>query len=580
MAHDAYIGRSLGNVRLIEKLGQGAMGVVYRGYHLGFRKEVAVKLLLAHSQEKAESYRERFLREGQSAAKVRHENVVQVIDAGQADGVAYLVMELVDGPSLGRILDTKTSLPPQAVIRLGIDICRGLAAIHAAGVIHRDIKPDNILVGSDAKPKITDLGLAKSYQDEDVTRLTATGVVVGTPLYVSPEAIRDPRTVTVAADIYSLGATLYHLVSGKPPFSHGTAYEVMRGHLEGRFRPLREVDETIPRGLAELIERCLAKQPEKRPTASELAELLDGHGGKRIAVHTGLALFIGVVVLAVVGAGIAGFMLIGRGGPRPVPPPEPARITLLCDAPRLRARVDGGDWAAIDGALSLPAGSHQVVVEADQPGPTLQWAGSLEAASGVSRDLPVALAPVAVAPVRVPFPGQGMLFRDGVAWGDDAHVTFTKAGVYALTRWDDNGWWSGAVVIDARGAQPTTPAQSATPSQAAYWRCADDRGKPLTPHHVACWWEIERARGHASLPMPIGWRDQGQRPEQPATQVTAALVGAALEPVAAFARLPDRGEALRLGGELRASLWFSDGARLDVSGQASAAQVVLVPARK
>ncbi|HYE05063.1 MAG TPA: serine/threonine-protein kinase [Planctomycetota bacterium] len=580
MAHDPYIGRSLGNVRLIEKLGQGAMGVVYRGYHLGFRKEVAVKLLLAHAQEKAASYLERFLREGQAAAKVHQDNVVQVIDAGQADGVAYLVMELVDGPSLGRILDSKTQLPPEAVIRLGIGICRGLAAIHAAGVIHRDIKPDNILVGSNAQPKITDLGLAKNYEDEDVTRLTATGVVVGTPLYVSPEAIRDPRTVTVAADIYSLGATFYHMVSGSPPFAQGTAYEVMRGHLEGRLRPLREIDERIPSGLADLIERCLAKEPAKRPTASELADLLHAHGRARAGAPTGLALFIALVVVAVLGAAAAGFVLIGRGGPRPAPAVEPAQVTLLCDAPRLRARVDGGEWRAVDGALALPPGLHQLTVEADQPGPTLQWSGSVDAASGAVRDVPVALGPVAVPPARVAFPGSGMLFRDGVAFGLDAQVTFTKAGVYALTRWADDGWWSGAVVIDARGAQPTSPAQAATPSRAAFWRVADERGKPTTPHHVACWWEIERARVRAGLPQPIGWRDQGQRPEQPATQLTAALVGAALEQVSAFARLPDRGEAVRLGGELHASLWCGDGARIDVSGQASAAQVVLVPLRK
>jgi serine/threonine protein kinase len=294
---DPHLGKTFGQVKLIKHLGQGAMGMVYLGWHERFAREVAVKVLLPrHAQG---TMRERFLREGKAAAKVHHQNVVQVFDAGEEHGATYLVMELVDGQSLGAIMDEKGPLPCEAVARVGAQIALGLTAIHAQGIIHRDIKPDNILIGANRVAKITDLGLAKLTDELEANRLTATGMVVGTPLYVSPEAIHDPKASTVASDIYGLGATLYHLLVGHPPFPLDSPYEVMRAHLEQQPKPPRELRPDIPVGLANLVERCLSKSPTARPTAAEVAHLLSGGANLRANVGRGLALVLGITTLVI-----------------------------------------------------------------------------------------------------------------------------------------------------------------------------------------------------------------------------------------------------------------------------------------
>jgi serine/threonine protein kinase len=308
MADDPLLGKTLGNVRLTARLGQGAMGVVYRGWHNTAGCEVAVKILIDQSGQG--HAKERFLREGQTAAKVRQENVVQVMEAGESGGNVYLVMELVIGHSLDRLIAEKGAINPEEVARLGVGIAKGLAAIHEQGIIHRDIKPDNILISGDKKPKITDLGLAKQHDDPGLARLTATGMVVGTPLFVSPEAIRDTKTVTIATDIYSLGATLYCMLTGKPPFVAESPYEVMRSHLEERVRPIRELKPATPVGLANLVERCLHKSPEKRPTAQQLVGLFAQGANLRSGSSLGLYVFIAVVVVVILGGAILGWSLL------------------------------------------------------------------------------------------------------------------------------------------------------------------------------------------------------------------------------------------------------------------------------
>ncbi|MCK6491741.1 MAG: serine/threonine protein kinase, partial [Planctomycetes bacterium] len=207
---------------------------------------------------------------------------------GDSGGRVYLVMELVVGRSVGELLDSVAerdranppagrpagALAVEAVATIGAQVAKGLVDAHAVGIVHRDIKPDNIMVAGDGTAKIADLGLAKQLDDPDLQRLTGSGMVVGTPLYVSPDAIRNPESVNGQADVYSLGATLYHCLAGKPPFDGKTPYEVMKAHLEDRPQPLLELRPSCPRGLAQLVERCLAKDPKARPTPVELAELL------------------------------------------------------------------------------------------------------------------------------------------------------------------------------------------------------------------------------------------------------------------------------------------------------------------
>ena len=286
MPSDPLLNTRIGNVKLTRRLGAGAMGVVYQGWHEAFAQEVAVKFLTAASGNS----RERFIREGRAAARIENEHVIRVLDAGEAAGKAYLVLEFVNGRSLGEILDAQEtadrqappagrpagSLPdPGVVAHLGAQMARGLAAIHAKGIVHRDIKPDNVLVSREGRAKIADLGLAKHLDDAEAVRLTGTGMVVGTPLYVSPEGIRDPKTISGASDIYSLGASLFHMLAGRTLYS-GSCSKVMRDHIEANPPDLRKLSPNLPQGLVRIIERMIAKLPmDRHQSPAEIAKELE-----------------------------------------------------------------------------------------------------------------------------------------------------------------------------------------------------------------------------------------------------------------------------------------------------------------
>jgi len=580
MPADPLIGQHFGNVKLTGKLGAGAMGVVYRGYHSALSREVAVKLLTAHGDGPNDSYRERFLREGRAAARVRNEHVVQVIDAGQQGNEAYLIMELVNGMSLGSILDEAGTLSPEVVVRLGVGMCLGLAAIHAQQIIHRDIKPDNVLIGNDKKAKIADLGLAKQLDSKD-NRLTATGVVVGTPLYLSPEAIRDPGKITAAADIYSLGATFYHMLTGRPPYTGSTAYEVMNGHLAGTYRPIREVRSEVPACLARVVESCLAKQPDRRPTASALADLLiNGDAGGDRSMNRGMLATIGAAVVLVVGGAVIGWRLMPRGGGADAGAGSALVTGVLVLRPshaQVRWRSGQGDWQDWNGnEATLAAGPHEIEVAAIGAGPTPYWRGTITIEPGKSAQVPVALRPVNIAPVRAGVPGVGMLFVDGVSYGLDPALTISQAGRYQVARWDERGWIGGEVAVDLSGRlAETTFTTGQQPNSGAWWRGVGERRC-----HVLSWWEAERIRSAAKLPAPVGWFSQGQQPEQPAVNLSPALVQAALAAIAAWdATLPERDAGLRLATDLQAALWCTDRGKLDstAGSNVAMAQLVAVP---
>jgi hypothetical protein len=577
MSVDTHLGRTYGNVRLTARLGQGAMGAVYRGMHLHFAREVAVKVLL--SPDGKGNSRERFLREGQAAARIKHENVVQILDAGEADGVVYLVMELVEGYSLGKIVDDTGPLPPEAVARLGAGISLGLAAIHAQGIIHRDIKPDNILLGRDRKPKITDLGLAKQTDDPDLQRLTATGMVVGTPLYVSPENIRDPKSAGSASDIYSLGATLYHLLTGRPPFKEHTPYEVMRAHLESRVQPIRELSPGVPIGLAQLVERCLSKSPDKRPSAAELADRFSQGAGLKASPVGGMALMVALTALVVAALAAGAWFALGAERRREAATSRLAQLVLRPDRADCRARIDGGPWSPYAGeALALTAGHHHLEVRSTGAGALWAYEGDIDLAERGRSELPLALAAASIPLQRIAVPGEGMLFSMGVAFGLEPSFPVTQAGSYALARWDGRVWQPLLAEVDQRGQCRTAPGASLErPDGDAYWRRADDSGAAIPRHHVVSWWEAEQARSLAKLPTPAGWLEQGQHREQAALALTPALIAAMRDLVGA--RLPDREQARSLAASYRnAPLWCEVAGRLDyLSGGPRNALLILLP---
>jgi hypothetical protein len=591
MPSDPLLNIRIGNVKLTRRLGAGAMGVVYQGWHEAFAQEVAVKFLTAASGNS----RERFIREGRAAARIENEHVIRVLDAGEAAGQAYLVLEFVNGRSLGEILDAQKtadrqappadrpsgSLPePGVVAHLGAQIARGLAAIHAKGIVHRDIKPDNVLVSHEGRAKIADLGLAKQLDDAEALRLTGTGMVVGTPLYVSPEGIRDPKSISGASDVYSLGATLYHLLSGRPPFDGKTAYAVMRCHLEEKFQPLRELRPDLPPHLVQLVERCLAKQPDRRPSPHQLCEQLEG----RNAADGGSALVRGAAVLMAALALTAGtgwwwLRQTASGADATAPT---AQLALKTDHPQLLARVDGGDWQPLSGPLTVAAGRRRIEVKAHQSGPLLRWSEDIEVAAGTQIDLPLTLTIPRIAPLRIAAPGTaGMSYVDGRAYDTQPQITLQNPGLYHLGRWDGALWTTRTVSVDESGTvSEGTPATADHPDGPAWFVASDDRGRPCPPHHRVSWWEAEQLRAKLQLTEPPGWREQGVRPEQPAEEfglkLLAPLCDALIE--RKLGRLPTVAEATVLAELLQAPIWAQGKLlRQPVGGRPAKAQIVLLP---
>ncbi|MDQ3862622.1 MAG: protein kinase [Actinomycetota bacterium] len=258
---------------LENELGSGGMARVFLGRDEVLDRPVAVKLL--NPIHGGTEIGDRFRREGRTAARLAHPNIVQVYDAGEAEfngrETSYIVMEYVPGGDLKGLIDWRGRLPGAELARLGDEICAGLAHAHERGVIHRDIKPHNILLDENGHAKVTDFGIARAL---DATQATRTGAYLGTALYSSPEQLRGQRA-TPKSDIYSLGATLYQAATGEPPFSGGTPLEIASQHVSRTPIPCRERGAGVGEDLEALILACLAKNPEDRPTAEEMRSRLD-----------------------------------------------------------------------------------------------------------------------------------------------------------------------------------------------------------------------------------------------------------------------------------------------------------------
>jgi serine/threonine protein kinase len=264
------------NYEVKELLGQGGMGVVVKAFDPPLKRWVAIKVLAPNLANDPVS-RQRFAREAQAAAGVRHEHVITIYAVREANGLPFLVMEYVAGGSLQDYLSRHGPLDWRAVARLGAEVAAGLAAAHARGMVHRDIKPSNILLQAEPGPeglgaaKIGDFGLARVA---DEARLTQTGIVTGTPMYMAPEqALCDP--VDARADLFSLGSVLYTLCTGREPFAGDSPMAVLRQVCETAPPPVRELNPAIPAWLAATVERLHAKRPGDRfASAAEVAELL------------------------------------------------------------------------------------------------------------------------------------------------------------------------------------------------------------------------------------------------------------------------------------------------------------------
>jgi eukaryotic-like serine/threonine-protein kinase len=251
-------------------LGRGGMGVVFRGRHVPLNRPVAIKMMLAGTYA-GRRERERFQREAEAVARLRHPNVVQIYDIGDVDGRPYFTMELVDGGSLAQKL-AGTPQPALQAAKLAATLAGAVQAAHSCGIVHRDLKPGNVLLTADGTPKISDFGLARRL--DDGAGVTQTAVTVGTPSYMAPEQAHGrPATVGPAADVYALGAILYELLTGRPPFRAATAAETVQQVIFQEPAPPSRLNDKVPRDLETICLKCLEKDPRRRYcTAAELAD--------------------------------------------------------------------------------------------------------------------------------------------------------------------------------------------------------------------------------------------------------------------------------------------------------------------
>ena len=248
--------------KILGRLGAGAMAVVYKAKQLSLDRTVAIKVLPKRFSENSE-YVKRFYKEGQAAGKLNHNNIVQAFDVGEAGGYHYFVMEYVKGKTIYEDLAAGKVFAEKEAIDIIIQVSRALNHAHNCSLIHRDVKPKNIMINSAGVVKLADMGLARETTDIEAAQ-TEKGKAYGTPYYIAPEQIRGEIDIDGRADIYGLGATLYHMVTGQVPFTADNPADVMRKHLKEPLVPPDHINTSLSTGISEVIETMMAKRKENR----------------------------------------------------------------------------------------------------------------------------------------------------------------------------------------------------------------------------------------------------------------------------------------------------------------------------
>ncbi|MDB5337060.1 MAG: pknB 33, partial [Planctomycetaceae bacterium] len=268
--------KNLGPYELKRKLGQGGMGAVYLAVDPALKRQVALKIL---PREKASNPQlvKRFKAEAQNASQLTHENIVSVYGAGEADGYLYIALEFIDGIDVHDLVERRGVLPVKRSIDIIKQVCRALQHALEQGIVHRDIKPANLLVRRDGVVKLADMGLARAVDESTETGITRAGTTVGTVDYMSPEQARNSKSADVRSDMYSLGCTWFHMLTGAPPFAEGSLTNKLNAHANRTPPDARDKNEAVPEGVVAVMQRMMAKDPDDRyQTPLELIRDLEG----------------------------------------------------------------------------------------------------------------------------------------------------------------------------------------------------------------------------------------------------------------------------------------------------------------
>jgi hypothetical protein len=357
-------GTRIGGYEVVRLLGKGGMGAVYEAEDPRLRRRVALKIIAEGMATDLES-RERFAREARAAAAVVHPNVVAIHAAGEEGRTLWLALELVPGArTLGKVLLERGRLPWREAAARTASVARGLAAIHAAGLVHRDVKPENVLLDRHGVAKVSDFGLVKAAAGSG--SLTDAGTILGTPLYISPEQA-ESQPVSTRSDLYSLGALLHHLVAGEPPFD-GTGLQLLREHVEAAPPPLRRLVPEAPAALEALVLSLLEKSPARRPaSADEVAERLEAIAQSDLPARAVSRGAIALVALASAAVGATVGVVCVKSSSRPAP--APPVVAPPSPPPKLPRPVYPGRWDPLPemrtpwmkgAAASLPGEIHVV----------------------------------------------------------------------------------------------------------------------------------------------------------------------------------------------------------------------------
>ncbi|MEO7734421.1 MAG: serine/threonine-protein kinase [Kofleriaceae bacterium] len=272
------VGQVLDKYELLERVGQGGMAIVYRGIDRQLKRVVAIKVLHKHLADYQEA-RDRFEREAQAVAKLRHENILEIFDysgadAAEAAGSSYIVTEFIDGQTLKQRITERPISYPEIGAMIVLQVCRALAHAHAGGILHRDVKPENIMIRTDGVVKLMDFGISHMV---DLERLTVTGQLLGSPAYMAPEHV-EGRPLDFRTDVFAIGIVLYQLTVGKLPFEGKNPHEVLKRIAECRFLDPRQANPRIGNRLGRIILRAMAAQPNDRfPAIGEMVIALEGY---------------------------------------------------------------------------------------------------------------------------------------------------------------------------------------------------------------------------------------------------------------------------------------------------------------